>query len=99
MDYSYSRIVIIPDADKASANAAASEIAESEQGDSFIVPLSPNGQGSPTHWASQWRLTEGCLAAFNAKVVEFPNAVVADGDQTTLMAVISEVGLRRVEDW
>lgn len=99
MDYPYSRIVLIPAADKAAANAAASEIAGSAQGESFIVPLSLNGQGSPTHWIAEWRLTEGCLDALNEKAADFPNAVIADGDTATQAAVIAAAGLQRLEDW
>ena len=101
MNFPHNRIVLIPDANKVNANAAANEIAGEDQGDSFKVPLSADGFEPVTHWIMGVRLTDECLEAFNAKAPDFSNAIVVDGDEpgVTLASVIAGAGLQRVEDY
>ncbi len=99
--FNHSRIILIPDADKAAANAAATVIAGEEQGDSFIKPLSADGLIPPTHWITQVRLTDACLTAFEAEAENFPGAIIADGDAPGVnqQQVITAAGLQTIEDW
>lgn len=65
--YTYSLVIIVPDADKPDAVKMAQAMGHCpSDSDTYTVPLSADGTGTPTHWLGHSWCTPGFAAMLSA---------------------------------